>query len=40
MKADEVALVAVFLAAGMVVGFVGWTYLGPMIAGKTATPSA
>jgi hypothetical protein len=40
MKTDEVALVAVYLAAGMVAGFVIWTYVGPMLAGHPASPAA
>jgi len=40
MKPDELALTALALAVGIVAGFVGWTYLGPLIAGKTPAPSA
>jgi hypothetical protein len=40
VKADELALTVVALAAGIVAGFVVWTYVGPMIAGTPAAPTA
>lgn len=40
MKADEIAIIAVLMAAGIVAGFAIYTYVAPMIAGHTAQPSA
>lgn len=34
MKADEVALTVLLVAGGIVVGFIGWTYLQPLIASQ------
>ena len=39
MKADELALTTLALATGIVVGFIAWTYIGPMLSGKPATPA-
>ena len=40
MKPDELAITVVALAAGIVAGFVVWTYVGPMLAGTPASPAA
>jgi hypothetical protein len=39
MDHTDLALTVVALAAGVVAGFVIWTYVGPMIAGAPATAS-
>jgi predicted MFS family arabinose efflux permease len=39
MDNTDLALVVVALAAGVVGGFVVWTYVQPMIAGRTALPA-
>lgn len=40
MKADEVAIITVLLAAGVVAGFVVFTYVAPMLSGHAAAPAA
>jgi hypothetical protein len=40
MDNTDLALTAVALAAGIIAGFVLWTYVGPMIAGTAAAPTA
>jgi hypothetical protein len=40
MKADELALVALLVAGGIVLGFVAFTYVGPMLSGHPASPAA
>lgn len=37
MEVEEVALTAVWLAVGIVAGFVIWTYVGPMLTTNAAT---
>lgn len=39
MKAEELALTGVWLAVGIVAGFVVWTYVGPMLSGASTTPA-
>jgi hypothetical protein len=40
MKPSELAMVALLIAGGIVIGFVGYTYVGPMLSGTPASPAA
>jgi len=41
MDNTDLAIVVLALAAGVILGFVGWTYVGPLVAGApaAATPT-
>lgn len=37
MKMEEVGLIALLLAVGIVTGFVAWTYVGPKLSSLTTS---
>jgi hypothetical protein len=36
MDNTDLVIVVAALAAGVIIGFVGWTYIGPLVAGAPA----